>query len=57
VFYSVRSRPIGHRLRVRLYDDRLECFLDSTPLTTLRPGRSHSSGKHGHVVWGELVRA
>jgi hypothetical protein len=26
VFYSVPSRLIGHRLRVRLYDDRLECF-------------------------------
>jgi hypothetical protein len=50
VFYSVPSRLIGHRLRVRLYDDRLECFLGSTPLMTLRRGRPHSSGKHGHVV-------
>ena len=50
VFYSVPSRLIGHRLRVRLYDDRLECFLGATPLTTLRRGRPHSSGKHGHVV-------
>src|ERR1700730_1701013 len=50
VFYSVPSRLIGHRLRVRLYDDRLECFLGSTPLTTLRRGRPHSSGKRGHVV-------
>jgi hypothetical protein len=30
VFYSVPSRLIGHRLNVRLYDDRLECFLGST---------------------------
>ena len=50
VFYSVPSRLIGHRLRVRLYDDRLECFLGSTPLMTLRRGWPHSSGKHGHVV-------
>src|SRR6267154_1392478 len=50
VFYSVPSRLIGHRLRVRLYDDRLECFLGSTPLTTLRRGWPHSSGKHGHVI-------
>src|SRR5439155_8701028 len=50
VFYSVPSRLIGHRLRVRLYDDRLECFLGATPLTTLRRGRPHSSGKHGHAV-------
>ena len=27
VFYTVPSRLIGHRLRVRLYDDRLELFL------------------------------
>ena len=28
------SRLIGHRLRVRLYDDRLECFLGATPVMT-----------------------
>jgi transposase InsO family protein len=50
VFYSVPSRLIGHRLRVRLYDDRLECFLGATPLMTLCRGRSRPDGKHGHVV-------
>jgi hypothetical protein len=51
VFYTVPSRLIGFRLRVRLYDDRLECFLgDNTPLLTLRRCRSHSAGRHGHVV-------
>lgn len=50
VFYSVPSRLIGHRLRVRLYDDRLECFLGATPLMTLRRGRPHPSGKHSHVI-------
>jgi len=50
VFYSVPSRLIGHRLRVRLYDDRLECFLGTTALMTLRRGRPHPSGKRGHVV-------
>ena len=35
---------------MRLYDDRLECFLGSTPLMTLRRGRPHSDRKHGHVV-------
>ena len=62
VFYSVPSRLIGHRLRVRLGacpraarsadpgDDRLECFLGATPLMTMRRGRPHPSGKHGHVV-------
>jgi hypothetical protein len=50
VFYSVPSRLIGHRLRVHLYDDRLDCFLGSTLLMTLRRGRPHAHGKHGHVV-------
>jgi len=51
VFYSVPSRLIGHRLNVHLYDDRLECFLGSTQLVTLRRGRPpQGSGKHGHVV-------
>ena len=50
MFYSVSSRLIGHRLRVRLYDDRLECFLGATPLMILRRGRPHPSGKHGHVI-------
>ncbi len=50
VFYSVPSRLIGHRLRVRLYDDRLECFLGASALMTLRRGRSHPSGKRGHVI-------
>jgi len=36
VFYSVPSRLIGHRLNVHLYDDRLDCFLGSTRLLTLR---------------------
>jgi len=50
VFYSVPSRLIGHRLRVRLYDDRLECFLGGTPLMILRRGRPHPNGKRGHVI-------
>lgn len=51
VFYSVPSRLIGHRLRVRLFDDRLDCFLGSSFLMTLRRGRAPSgSGRHAHVV-------
>ena len=34
VFYSVPSRLIGHRLRVRLYDDGLDGFQGSTLLFT-----------------------
>jgi hypothetical protein len=49
-FYTVPSRLIGHKLRVRLYDDRLECFLGSTQVLTLRRGRAQPDGKRGHVV-------
>jgi hypothetical protein len=50
VFYTVPSRLIGHRLRVRLYDDRLELFIGGTALMTLTRGRSDATGKHAHVV-------
>jgi hypothetical protein len=33
IFYTVPSCLIGHRLRARLYDDRLDCFLRGTPRT------------------------
>jgi hypothetical protein len=50
VFYTVPSRLIGHRLRVRLYDDRLDVLIGGTPLMTLTRGRAGPDGKHGHVV-------
>jgi hypothetical protein len=50
VFYTVPSRLIGHRLRVRLFDDRLDCFLGSSHVLTLARGRPRGNGKHGHVV-------
>lgn len=50
VFYTAPSRLIGHRLRVRLYDDRLDCFLGSTLVATLKRGRPVSDVKGGHVV-------
>lgn len=51
VFYTVPSRLIGHHLNVHLHDDRLECFLGSTQIITLRRGRPpRDSNKHGHVV-------
>lgn len=40
VFYTVPSRLIGHRLRVRHYDDRLEVFVGGTHLMTMRRGRA-----------------
>ena len=50
VFYTVPSRLVGHRLRVKLYDDRLELHIGATPLLTLMRGRPGPNGKHGHIV-------
>lgn len=50
VFYTVPSRLIGHRLRVRLHDDRLDVFIGGTQLMTLPRGRPSPSGKHDQVV-------
>jgi hypothetical protein len=49
VFYTVPSRLIGHRLRVRLYDDRLECLLGGTLVLTLPRGRRPSGARHGRT--------
>jgi hypothetical protein len=50
VFYTVPSRLVGHRLRVRLYDDRLDVFVGATLLMTLARGRAPGCGKRAHVV-------
>ena len=50
VFYTVPSRLIGHRLRARLYDDRVDPFMGGSPLMTLVRGRADANGKHGHIV-------
>jgi hypothetical protein len=50
VFYTLPSRLIGHRLRARIYDDRLECFLGSTHVASLRRGQPVSNNRGGHVV-------
>jgi hypothetical protein len=49
VFYTVPSRLIGFRMRVRIYDDRLECFVGQSPALTLCRGRP-AKGRHDHVV-------
>jgi hypothetical protein len=56
VFYSVPSRLIGHRLRVPLYDDRLECFLGATPLMRLRRGRPHLAERRREAIAAMLQR-
>ncbi len=50
VFYTTPSRLIGQRLRVRLYDDRLDLYLGSSLQMTLRRGRAQPNGAHDHVI-------
>ena len=50
VFYTVPSRLIGHRLRVRLHDDRIEVFLGGTHLMTLPRGRGYGDRRRAHIV-------
>lgn len=50
VFYTVPSQLIGHRLKVRLFDDRLECFLGTQSVLTLQRGRSNGRGQRCHVI-------
>jgi hypothetical protein len=50
VFYTVPSRLIGFRLRVQIYDHRLECFVGQRHVLSLPRGRCTAEGRHRHVV-------
>ena len=50
VFYTVPSRLIGHRLGVRLYDDRLELYVGGIHQLTLPRKHRGASMKAVHVV-------
>ena len=50
VFYTVPSRLVGHRLRVRLYDDRLVLYAGTDELMTLPRGHAGPGGRRGRVV-------
>lgn len=50
VFYSAPSRLIGHRLRVHIYDDRIEAFLGSSHVVTHPRARARGDGRRVHVV-------
>jgi transposase InsO family protein len=50
VFYTVPSRLIRHRLRARVFDDRVELFVGGTRVLSLVRGRPGRDGKHGHMV-------
>ena len=50
VFYSAPARLIGHRLRVHVYDDRIEAWLGATKVVTHPRRRAAGDGRRVHVV-------
>ena len=50
MFYSAPARLIGQRLRVHLYDDRVEAWLGATHVVTHPRARTRGDGRRVHVV-------
>jgi hypothetical protein len=50
IFYSAPSQLIGQRLRVHLYDDRIEAFLGCTLVVTHARARGRVDGHRVHVI-------
>ena len=50
VFYSAPSQLIGQRLRVHVYDDRIEAFLGATHVVTHPRRRGRNDGVRVHCV-------
>ena len=50
ILYSAPSRLIGHRLKVRLYSDRLDCYLSGTLVLTLARGTRSPGTTRGRAI-------
>jgi transposase InsO family protein len=50
VLYTAPSRLVGHRLKVRLYSDRLECWLGNVCVLELDRGQPDPVSGRGRVV-------
>jgi hypothetical protein len=50
ILYSAPSRLIGHRLKVRLYSDRLDCYLSGSLVLTLARGTRSPTGGRSRVI-------
>ena len=50
ILYSAPSRLIGHRLKVRLYSDRLDCYLSGSLVLTLARGTRSPLNGRGRVI-------
>ena len=52
ILYSAPSRLIGHRLKVRLYSDRLDCYLSGALVLTLARGTRAPNGRGRNSTTG-----
>ena len=50
ILYSAPSRLIGHRLKVRLYSDRLDCYLSGALVLTLARGMRSPITRRGRMI-------
>jgi hypothetical protein len=50
ILYSAPSRLIGHLLKVRLYSDRLDCYLSGTVVLTLARGTRAAHSTRGRQL-------
>jgi hypothetical protein len=50
ILYSAPSRLIGHRLKVRLYSDRLDCYLSGALVLTLARGARSPITSRGRMI-------
>jgi len=50
ILYSAPSRLIGHTLKVRLYSDRLDCYLSGALVLTLARGVRSAHNGRGRVI-------
>ena len=50
VLYSAPSRLIGHLLKVRLYADRLDCYVSGAPVLTLPRGARAANSTRGRQL-------
>lgn len=56
ILYTAPSRLIGHRLKVRLYSDRLDCYLSGSLVLTLARGtRAPGGGRSRMIDYRHLI--
>ena len=57
ILYSAPSRLIGHRLKVRLYSDRLECYLSGALVLTGTRGTRSPNGRGRMLDYRHFIDA